>query len=447
MPRKRGGPRASRMLARGWSQDNQRWTWATTAVLASTLTVLLGTSGLMEGTTARTLDEVAGFYTGELRLTPSRAGALPGDWFDLAPADGGQGAADQLRAAGLVVSERVEAQYVLSRRGFADTYLNEPSDVPIGVPGTGADPRKVVTLGALVGISAGDPGERALLERITAGRLPRPSQSDTVEIVVSESRARSFLTADEARVPAGLLEVVGSFGFDITSARIDPDASQRAIIYRPARVVGIYATGVEMLDSFTVLAAAQDVRELLGRGRDEPLANVLAVQSGSVASAQAVAQRNGWATQDVDGFADLFVGQLIGVLQAMAVLVSALLFLLPAALMGHGLARQLASQQRELAVATAIGVPRRTLADALTLQVVGMAAWACLMAAVAAAVLAVVVPAIADSVPAPLPLGFLLTWRAVLVAAAVTVVAVVVSLWVGLRSRARLPLSAALRAA
>jgi hypothetical protein len=434
---------AARMLARAWSQDSRRWTWATTSVLAGTLALLVGASGLIDGTAQRTLDKVADFYTGDLRITPSRQGALPADWFKAG--ETGTEAAAALRKAGVVVAERVETQYVLSRRGFADAYLNEQGGVPVGVPGTDGDPRKLVTAGALVGIREEDAGRARIQDHIVAGRLPR-AQPGFVEILMSEDRARRFLTPEESRVPGSLLDVVGAFTFDVTSVQLDPHASDRVVLRRDARVVGLFSTGVDMLDSWTLVAPAAEARQLMGLGRDSQAANVLVVQSNAEA-AKSVAARSRWATQDVDGFAHAFVGQLIAVLQAVAWLVAGLLFILPAALIGHGLARQLASQQRELAVATAIGVPMRTLADALALQVLRMTAWAVAIAAVASLLLWVALRFLAPLVPAPLPLGFAVGGRTLFVAAAVTVTAVTVGLWVGIRGRSRLPLASTLRAA
>jgi hypothetical protein len=441
MRRPRG---AARTLAHGWAADARRWTWATVAVLASTLVVLVGTAGLLEGTTQRTLDQVADFYTGDLRITPSRTGAIPADWF---PTD----AAAELTRAGATVAERVEAQFVLSRRSFVDTYLNERNDVPVGVPGSSADPQKVVTLGAVVGLRPADPGLAAINEHLVAGRLPCgiearatcPDPEDAIEIVMSQARAEGFLTDAEKKVPGRLLDIVGTFSFDITSARLDEGREERVIFTR-AKVVGLYATGVDILDSFTLVASARDVQYLLGVS-ESTATNVLAVQSGAAAASR-VAAREGWATEATESFAKGFIGQMIDVLRAVAWLVSALLFLLPTSLIGHGIARQLFAQQRELAVATAIGVPTRTLAQALAIQVTGMAGWAALSAALVTAALWVTAPMFLPGLPAPLPLDFTVSPETLGVALAVTAVSVAVGLVVGLRSRLRMPLAASLRA-
>jgi hypothetical protein len=431
----RDGPGPARLLARGWARDARRWTWATTAVLAATLGLLLGTAGLIDGTMARTLDQVADFYTGDLRVTPSQPGALPADWF-------ADGAVEQLRGAGATVAARVEGQYVLSRRGFVDAFAGEREGVPVGVPGGAPDPERAVHLGSLVGLDDGDPGASAIAAHLVEGRLPRAGGAD-MEVVMSVSRARSLLTAAEREVPGPLLRLVGEFRFDVTSAQLDPGASSRTLIHRNAKVVGLFATGVDMLDTFTLVAAAPDVRGLLAQDRAGAV-NAILVLDGA-AAAHPVAARNGWATEDTRTFAGGYVGQLVAVLQAAAWLVTGLLFLLPTLLVGHGLARQLSSQQRELAVATAIGVAPGTLARALSVQVLAMAGWAVAAAAALCLLLVLVLPAALQGVPAPLPLGFAVTWASVGVAAAVTALSVLAGLWVGLRSRARLPLAAVLR--
>ncbi|MCA1819840.1 MAG: hypothetical protein LC620_07320 [Halobacteriales archaeon] len=371
-----------------------------------------------------TRPQVSDFYTGHLRVTPSRAGVPPADWFGNATS--GKSAAAEMRAAGATVAERVEAQFVLSRRGFADAYTNERQGVPLGVPGSATDPHKVVTVGVLVGIMGDDPGRAAIERHVVEGRMPRPTSADqAMEILMSRPRMESFLAPGEGSAADSPLTTGSAFYFDVTSVQVDPTASVRNVLHRQAKVVGLFETGVDMLDSFTLVAPASEVRQLLGRSGDETVPNVLVVTAGA-AQARDVAARNHWATQGTSDFAQQFVGQMIAVLQGVGWLVSSLLFILPAALIGHGLARQLSSQQRELAVATAIGVPSRTLADALALQVLAMAGWACVIG--------------------PLPLGFAVTWRSAAVAATVTAIAVAVGLWVGVRSRARLPLAASLRA-
>jgi len=443
--------RAARLLARGWSTDARKWTWATTAVLAGTLAVLLGTSGLLDGTSQRTLAQVSDFYTGDLRITPVAPGAVPAGWFHLDDgADGTPGALGQLQAAGASASARVEGQYVLSRRTFAEAAQTETAGVPVDVPGSQGDATKAVSLGALVGVLQDDPSRPALESHLLAGRLPRPSASanDTVEVAMSALRLERLLTPDERAIAGSppRLDVANQLDFDLTSAQLDPASSGRTLLHRHARIVGLFATGVDLLDGLTLVAPAEEVRWLLGQPRDAPVANVLLVHTGT-GPAQGVADRNGWATQGTAAFADAFVGQMVAVLRGAAWLVSALLFVLPAALIGHGLARQLANQQRELAVCTAIGVPRRTLGNALALQVLRITLWAAVAAAAATLALWLTAPALLPLLPSPLPLAFTVTWGSVAVAAAVLAVAVGVGLAVGIRSRRRMPLTAALRSA
>src|SRR5688572_7781859 len=76
-PRCRGMDRAGLVLARAW-YDAWRGRWLASALaLAAVLVLVLGTAGLLEGMERATEERVADFYTGELRVTPERAGAAP----------------------------------------------------------------------------------------------------------------------------------------------------------------------------------------------------------------------------------------------------------------------------------------------------------------------------------------------------------------------------------
>jgi len=453
--------RAATTLARGWVTDGRRWTLGSSLVLAATLIAMVGTAGLLDGTRAATLERVADFYTGDLRITPYRTGAIPGGWFDLNASTSGPGAVQEFAAAGVRVSPRVEAQYIMSRTALIanviDTYGNN-GQFPIETPGqSGEDANRSLAVGGLLGIEQNDPATARIAAHLVEGRMPRPTTDGTIEVAMSVSRLEHFLTPDERKglaspPPLSTLchrdALVRSTPCEITSAQTKVDAIFKDFVRRPVDVVGLFETGVDVLDSFTLVAPAPQVRELLGHPGYQGIANVLAVQSGSVAAAQGVAARHHWATEDATSFAGTYVGQLIAVLSAVVFIVGALLFLLPTFLVSHGIARQLALQQRELAVCKAIGVSAGTLRKALALQVMRIAGVGAGIAAVVTVIAALALPPLLANVKGtPLPAGFALTTVTLVGAVIVTVLAMAIGWVMGLRSRSRLPLTSQLRAA
>jgi hypothetical protein len=446
----RGG--AARVLARGWLRDGKRWTWGSAFVLAGALGAMLATSGLLDGTRGATLADVADFYAGDLRVTPVSTGAIPTGIFFLNGTDGHPGPVQEMKAHGAAVSARMEAQFVLSRAGLFSNILytySHHGQFPIDTPGQNSEAgNRTLAIGGLIGLEPGDASASRIERHLTGGRLPRPTDDGTVELAMSEARLWSLLTPSEREgIPDPVpLALATSLTFEVTSAQTKLDSGFHDVIRPPARIVGLYATGIDTLDTFTLVAAAPQVRELLGHPAHEGIANVLVVQSGA-AGAREVAASHGWATQDTESFAGAYVGELMAVLSFAAFLVSGLLFLLPTFLVSHGIARQLAIQQRELAVCTAIGVPVRTLRRALGLQVARIAAAGAAAAAVLCLLLLVAGPALLANVhDAPLPLGFAVSWATLGIALAVTVVAMLIGWGLGLRSRSRLPLAAQLRA-
>jgi hypothetical protein len=439
----------ARTLGRGWTRDGRRWVWLTAAVLASTLVVLVGSAGVLEGMQQRTLGQVSDFFTGDTRVTPEHAGALPSGWFNLSASSAGGGAAQVLGAAGGVVAVHAEAQYILTRQSFLDIVLHETGRVPLDQPASDADPSKIVAIGALVGIPANDAGNPALAAHLVAGRLPHGQPAgERVEIAMSVRRLQGLATQVERSAIGSppSMDVAGALDFELTSGQIDASGGSRDVIRAPARIVGLFDTGVQFLDSYTVLAPIEEVRALLGRAREEPIANALLVSGASPAAVADVAAGHGWSSQSSADFAHAYLGSYLDLLRFSAAFDAALLFVLPAALVSHGLSRQMASYQRELAILSAIGVRRAAIARALGVQVAAIGARALLMAGVALLVLAVSLPsALAGIRDAPLPLGFVLPAYAVVGGAVVAAVALAVAWLVGVRSGGHVPLASALR--
>jgi hypothetical protein len=438
---------AATLLARGWLRDARRWAWSASLVLAGTLGLMIGAAGILEGTEAETLERVADFYTGDLRITRDRPGALPPAWFDLNKTTGPDGGGG-LAKAGRIVSYRVEAQYVMSRRGFLEAALLERDQFIVEAPGSAGNATEAIALGSLVGLDAGDPG-RALLERhLVAGRMPRESSNDTLEVVMSLRRLSQFLTPGESAAAANIapMTVAGALNIEATSAQVDLGNRYRLPIRRSVEVVGLYDTSVDVLDGYTMIAAAPDVRAMVARPPHERSANAIAVW-GETAGLATLGKERNWAVQGPEGFAQNYVGETMAILSAVVVFVGAVLFLIPTFLVSHGLARQLAAQQRELAVCTAIGVPARVLRNALGLEVLRIGLGGLLIAAALVALGVWLLPgALANVHGAPLPLGFALSLTAVGSALLVTLLSMAIGLFIGVRSRRRLGLAAQLRA-
>lgn len=459
----RGRARGARLLARGWLREGRRWNMGSAIVLASTLIAMVGTAGVLDGTRTETLDRVADFYTGDLRITPFRTGAIPGGFFyrNGTSATDGQDPVAVFAAAGVTVSPRIEAQFVMSRVGILsnaiDTFGNQ-GQFPIETPGqSGEDANRTLAVGGLIGLEEGDPASSRIKQHLVAGRMPQPTTDGTLEVVMSVRRLEGFLTPDEREglsspPPLATLchrdEIVKSTPCEITSGQTRRHAILRGdLVRKSVDIVGLFHTGVDALDQTTLVAPAGGVRELLGYSAKERIDNVLIVTAGDPGRAKATADEEKWASEDVTSFAGAYVGQMIAVLGMVVLIVGALLFLLPTFLVSHGIARQLALQRRELAVCTAIGVPDKVLRRGVLLQVLRIGMIGAGIAAVVCLVFVLFLPPLLGATTVmPLPPGFELSLTTAVGATCVLLLSLAIGWWMGLRSRGRLPLTAQLRA-
>ncbi len=437
---------AVRSLARGWRRGAAKWYIGTSAVLGLSITLLLLISGLFAGMQAETQQRVADFYTDDVRITPAGLSAIPSrDFFDLnATLDTVRGHED---TNGVAV--HYESQGILSRRGFLDAALTEDDQFQVGAGGREGDGDEIIALGALIGREAGGADTPDLMRHIVSGGLPAKGDGKgSIPLVMSLDRLDQFLTAEErADLPwPPPISGVKSLSFEITAAVVVGEGETRDVIRRPAHIVGLYDSGVDVLDSFTFIAPIEDVRQLNDIAPNAPAANVLLVDSDDRAATAQMAARNGWTAQDSVAFTDRYLGQLIDVLQVLSTLVSIFLFMLPAFLIMHGVGRQLETHNREIAVCHAIGVRRRAVRQALgsvvaqvTLVAIGLATFLTL---VIGFTLHLALPGRRDL---PLPMDFTTTPLAVGLALGVTILSVLAALWLAFRSQARQDLSSTLR--
>ncbi len=438
--------RAVRVLAKGWRRGAIKWYIGTAAVLGLSITLLLTVSGLFAGMQAETQSRVADFYTQDVRVTSIGEGAIPSRaFFDL------NRTVDALDDHG-EVSVHYESQAILSRRAFLEAALTEDEQFQVGAGGRDGDGDEVIALGALVGIRPDDPDRADMQRHLVVGRLPAAGTgSGAMPIVMSLDRLEQFLTAAE-RNDIGVwpppVSALRDLSFEITAAVVisDEETQTRDVIRRPATVVGLYDSGVDVLDSFTFIAPIEDVRMLNDEAPNAPIANVVVVATDDPEATMATAQRSGWTAQTDADFTDRYLGQLIDVLQVLSLMVSIFLFMLPAFLIMHGVGRQLETHNREIAVCHAIGIRPRTVRQALGSVVAQVTLVATILAAILTTIIGFTMHAVLPGRrDLPLPMDFATTPLAVGLALGVTVLSVLVALWIAFRSQAKQELSSTLR--
>jgi hypothetical protein len=447
-----GMDRASRVLARAWFAAWRGWWWASALALSGVLVLVLGTSGLLEGMERETEQRVADFYTGDLRVTPERAGAAPPGSFGFntsAELEEARAALEDAAASGARVEARLEATYILSRRGLVEAYLFEDDQFGVSLPGVSSE-RDAYSVGVLAGLPLGDSVTRDRLRPyLVTGAFPEAPGNDTspVEVLMSSAQFESML--DEAeRERIGARPTPGDLAalrLEITAARVDDSGPFKDIIRYPARITGLFDSGIDALDRITLVAPIEDARRLLGVEPDSGEANVFTVQGGRGRVA-AAADDAGWVSEGSSEFTQRYLGQLVAVVRILGLSLSSLLLAFPFFMVWVGMSQQLDRSRRELAVCRAIGMGPATVRRALlrltgrvallaivpTIVIVGLAAW--------------ILPSLlGPSIDFPFPLGFAVPAWAVAVAIATLVLAGAAALSGALRRHHREDLAGTLR--
>ncbi len=443
--RSRNGIAATRLLARGWRRDARAWFLGTSGALAVALLLMLVSAGIFAGLQQATQERVGDVYTGDLRVAKGSAAAIPPGIFgpnSTVPLDA---AVERLAAAGGHVRIHMESQYVISRRSFLEAALGE--DDQFNFSGDGDE---VFGIGAIVGIQFDDPRDTGpLAQYIQTGGFSRSGPRSSIPLLMPADRLDRFLSDSERAAmtswPPGPAEL-NQIRFEITAGRVREGAAIVDVIRRPAHVVGTWQTGIDALDSVTLLAPIEDVRTLLAYEPDEPVANVLLVEGGDPAAARAIATRNGWESDTAGSFTHRYLGQMLDAVEVLALATSVVLFLIPTFLIIHGLARQLENQNRAIAVCYAIGVGHGVVRRALSWLVIQVAVVAAVATAILGLALTPVLDVVLRAADAPVPLGFSPTLEAVALGAAVLIVSSSLALAVVLRSHAKMKLATMLRA-
>jgi len=406
--------RAARVLARAWYRAWRGWWWASGMALAAILVVVLGTAGLLEGMERATESRVADFYTGGVRVTPDEAGAAPAGRFAFNTSADLEAARQALATAagdGARVEARLETTYILSRRGLVEAYLFEDEQFGVALPGVASE-RDAYSVGVLAGLPLdGAPVRDRIRPYLVAGAFPTaaPNATAPIEVLMSVAQFQSMLDPAERaevgdRPSAGQL---GALRLEITAARVDDSGPFKDIIRSPARVTGLFDSGIDALDRITLVAPIEDARRLLGAAPDGPEANVLTVHGGDAGAAAAHADNAGWVSEGPGDFTQRYLGQLVDVVRVLGITLSSLLLAFPLLMVWIGMSQQLDRSRRELAVCRAIGMGRATVRSAL-LRLSGRVALLALLPAAAVLGLAALwLPALlGPGVDFPFPLGF-----------------------------------------
>jgi hypothetical protein len=432
---------AAALLARSWHRAWRGWWWASTASLAAVLTLVVGTAGLLDGMRAATTATVADFYTGDVRVTAEGAGAAPDARFPFNGSADLQAAQADLSGSGGSAVPRLETTAILSRRTLLEAFLTEDEGYGVDVPGAAAS-RDAYRVGILNGLPMGDPAVvRLLSPYLVSGRLPAAGNgSGVVEVLLSERQFRGLIDPDERLRVTDPAEV----RLELTAAHLAPGG--RDLLRARAKVVGLFESGIETLDRLTVVAPIEDVRRLVAAEPDGPAANAFAVVGGDPDAAAAAAARHGWATESPEAFTQRHLGQLVDLLEAVALAVSALLLAVPFLLVWMGLSQQLDRSRRELAVGKAIGLPPSSVRSSLLLLAGRVVVVGAVAASGLVALLALAVRAWGpERGSLPFPVGFHLPPWLPLAALGLLALATWAAVWGALRRHRVLPLSSTLR--
>ncbi len=443
--RGRSGLAATRLLARGWRRDARGWFLGTSGALATALLLMLVSAGIFAGLQQATQERVGDVFTGDLRVAKGSAAAIPPGIFGPNSSTTLDQAVSLLEADGGNVRVHMESQYVISRRSFLEAALGE--DDQFNFSGEGDE---VFGIGAIVGIDFDDPRDTGPLEQyILSGGFNRGAARSSMPLLMPADRLERFLSPAERSSMTSWPpspQDLNPIRFEITAGRVREGAAIVDVIRRPAHVVGTWQTGIDALDSVTLLAPIEDVRTLLGYEPDAPVANVLLVEGGNLDSTRSTAQRHGWAAEGPAEFTHRYLGQMLDAVQVLATATSIVLFLIPTFLIIHGLARQLENQKGAIAVCYAIGVGHTVVRRALSWLVFQITLVAAAVTALLALVLGPVLDAALRASDAPVPLGFTASSQAAGLAAAVLIVSSSLALGVVLRSHAKMNLATMLRA-
>lgn len=428
---------ASVLLAKGWWRGMRRWWTGTAVVLALVQVLLLSVAGVFSGMEAATHERVEAFFTGDVRVTRDQPAAAPDAYWNGTEA---KEAARLLGAGGATVTGRLESQFVLSRRTLLEAYLEEDEQYKVRTPGGPGADTDFYGLGIVVGFDPQGAASDALRPYLLpGGRFPQ-ARPDVVELVMGQRAFLDYVGQDRTGFstwppPTAQLEALR---FEITSGRVDQASSVKDLIRMPARVVGLFDTGLDALDTFTLLAHRDAVARLLDLDPAEGVTNAFTVH-GHLPDQP-------WAVEDAQMFAGRYIGQMVDVVKALGVFLAVIFVSLPLFLVWHGLGQLLQMHHREYAVCRAVGVGTEVLAKGILILVGAVSLSAILLATAVLLAVAAGADVTLARYDLPLPVRFQVRPEAIALTLASVAAAMAVAVTAAVRRIRRQDLPSALRA-
>lgn len=349
-------------LLRSQWRGRRRRQVAVGAVLAVGILFLLLSGMFLSGARQEIIRPLHDTISGDARITqgvPDLAGGL--EWKDSRPVE------EAVRTLpGAVAAPRWEASQVTARRDKLDNW----------------------TGGLLIGIDPSIPEEQAELAKylVWGSLIPVQSVADPatnrvyVPLLVGESAAKRL---DLHPGPGGgpnFTEILR-----LTSGRFANGASAPPID-REAVVVGVYRTGLDVLDRFTAFAPLDQARFLVGGMPGFPTANAVVVHGATADQVRALGLANVHIA-DASGVASQTMGIVLLAVGISSALVLGVLAFVLSLLLVREVGLQVARDAPALAALRAIGVPARTAAAGYA----GLAVLTVAAAAVAAVLVATLV--------------------------------------------------------
>jgi len=316
------GVSAWRLLARAeWTQHRGRY-GALVVVLGSGVAGLFLVLALLSGLEAAVADELSATVAGDGRIARASTDFARGEMVPIASAQA---------AFGDAARPRLEAQ-VLWTRG--EDHRNWSAGLAVGL----------------------DRLDRRLASRIVEGALFESDWTqvdgiDVAPVVLGQSAARDrgVAVGDVVNLTAGRTETVGG--------ELRP-------IVRPARVVGLYSTGLPVVDLYAVFLPIERARTLVGEHPGRPVANVFVVDGEGGERALAAAGATGWSARSLPEFEAYYLGPLFGSLRAVALLLATIAVAAILAWSAHALTMLVLQDAHKIATLAAVGVSFATVRNA-----------------------------------------------------------------------------------
>ncbi len=220
---------------------------------------------------------------------------------------------------------------------------------------------------------------------MVAGRMPDPN-AVTMEIVVGLARLGSMVPQEERDLMRSwppTADDLRTLRFEITAGVVQQGGLNKDIVRVPARVVGVFETRIDLVDSFSAWADIDRAAAL--SDAQMPVANAFTARGDVPAS------NEDFVTQSPSAFTAKYVGALFLVIQILAQVCVGLLLVAPLFLVWNNLQQVLDRYRRELVVCRAMGV-QGPIPRALFRLAARATAWGLLSAAVLTGVLQLVLP-------------------------------------------------------